>query len=491
MSAHPLVSVITPVHNGARYLSEAIESIERQRYEPIEILVVDDGSTDDTPRVISGFGDRVRAFRQDNAGPAAARNHAMDAARGEIFAFCDADDLWPDGKLQSQVARLEQDDALDVLLGRIQYVAADDAVLPEVQFEDQDLKTLTHVHLGSGVYRRRAFERIGPFDDSLRYSEDVDWFFRAREAGLNIRISPQVTLIYRIHGSNMTRGMRPEQFDLTRIMKRSLERRRAAGREGESLPRWRDLDDVQPGGGSDTTGEPTVSVIIPVFNDTRYLDEAIDSALAQTHRPFEVIVIDDGSEPPIELSDRPGGRVRFARVRHGGQGAARNIAAHHTRGDVLAFLDADDVWLPDKLERQVAVLVDDPAVDMVFGGVEEFVSPELEAADLAVAVHAEHRAGGLPSAFVVRRRSFNRVGGFRDDVVIGEFVDWYSRAKEKGLREARVDDVVVRRRIHDRNTGIVERDRRTQYARVLKDALDRRRGTGVAPGETSPGATPA
>ena len=128
---------------------------------------------------------------------------------------------------------------------------------------------------------------------------------------------------------------------------------------------------------------------------------------------------------------------------------------------------------------------------MVFGAVEEFVSPELEEAGVPVATRAEPRAGGLPSAFVVRRKSFNRVGGFRDDVVIGEFVDWYSRAVEQGLREAMVDEVVVRRRIHDRNTGILEREQRTQYARVLKDALDRRRGAGVPPGDRAPGGTTA
>jgi len=487
----PFVSVITPVHNAGQFLVEAVASVERQRYEPLEILVVDDGSTDDTPQVIATLGDRVRAIRQDNAGPAAARNRAIEAARGDLLAFCDADDVWPDGKLDSQVTRLLADDALDVVLGRIRYVAEDDAALPDVQYEDPDEKTLTHVHLGSGVYRRRAFDLVGLFDDTLRYSEDVDWFFRAREQGLNIRIMPEVTLLYRIHGSNMTRGMRPEQFDLTLIMKRSLDRRRAAGLEGVSLPRWRDLDDAQPAGSDEVTGEPTVSVIIPVYNDTRYLEEAIDSALAQTHRPFEVIVIDDGSEPPIELPERRVGRVRFARVQHRGQGAARNIAAYHTRGDVLAFLDADDVWLPDKLQRQVAVLADDPSVDMVFGGVEEFLSPELDPTELPAVAHEEQRVGGLPSAFVVRRKSFNRVGGFRDDVVFGEFVDWYSRALEIGLREARIDEVVTRRRIHDRNTGIVERGLRSQYARVLKDALDRRRAAGAPPGHDSPGGTTA
>ena len=88
----------------------------------------------------------------------------------------------------------------------------------------------------------------------------------------------------------------------------------------------------------------------------------------------------------------------------------------------------------------------------------------------------------MPSSFVVRRKAFRRVGGFREDVVFGEFIDWYSRATEAGLREATVDRVVTRRRIHDRNAGVVQRELRGQYAQVLKDALDRRRAGDSRPG---------
>ena len=168
------------MYNGARHLREAVRSIERQGYEPLEIIVVDDGSTDETPRVIASLGDRVHALRQDNAGPAAARNYGIADSHGELLAFCDADDTWPDGKLHLQVGRLQQDPELDVVLGRVHYVADEGEQMPNVHFEDPDAQTLTHVHLGSGVFTSRAFEAVGVFDGTLRFSEDVDWFFRAR-----------------------------------------------------------------------------------------------------------------------------------------------------------------------------------------------------------------------------------------------------------------------------------------------------------------------
>src|SRR3954451_22735593 len=88
----PLVSCIVPVFNGERYLREALQSILAQSYRPIEVVVVDDGSTDRSPVVVAGFGREVRYLRQENAGPAAARNHGVQEARGELLAFLDADD---------------------------------------------------------------------------------------------------------------------------------------------------------------------------------------------------------------------------------------------------------------------------------------------------------------------------------------------------------------------------------------------------------------
>jgi glycosyltransferase involved in cell wall biosynthesis len=472
----PLVSVIVPVYNGSQHLRDAVQSIERQGYEPCEIIVVDDGSTDDTPGVIASLGGRVRALRQDNAGPGAARNYGIAASHGELVAFCDADDTWPDDKLHRQVGRLQEDRELDVVLGRVQYVADEGEQVPNVQFEDPYAQTLTHVHLGSGIYTRRSFEKVGLFDETLRFSEDVDWFFRARELGVKIRIMREITLRYRIHAGNMTRGVAPSDLELITVLKRSVERRKAAGQEGISLGRWRDLDESADGI-APATGEPTVTVIIPVLDDTRYLEEAVDSALVQTHRPYEIIVVDDGSEVPVQLATRFQGYVTLTRVAHRGQGAARNLAAGRARGVLLAFLDADDVWLPDKLEQQVQLLQEDQELDMVFGRLEEFVSAELQNDAAPLRERIRERTGPMPSTFLVRTKAFRRVGGFREDVVFGEFIDWYSRATEAGLREATIDRVVTRRRIHDRNAGVVRRELRGQYAQVLKDALDRRRSS--------------
>jgi glycosyltransferase involved in cell wall biosynthesis len=246
MSAE-MISVIIPAYNAAGFLSDAIDSALAQQYPQLEIIVVDDGSIDRPSDVASRYGERVRCARQDNAGPAAARNRGIRMARGEFLAFLDADDLWPADKLQIQMARFADEPALDVVAGRIQYVRLDGAAELDLRFEDAR-NTVTHVHLGSAVCRRRAFDRVGLFDESLRFSEDHDWYLRAREEALSILVLREITLLYRLHGGNMTRNATSQQLGLARVLKKSLDRRRLkAGGTAANLPPWSAFDEGRTG----------------------------------------------------------------------------------------------------------------------------------------------------------------------------------------------------------------------------------------------------
>jgi glycosyltransferase involved in cell wall biosynthesis len=223
---------------------------------------------------------------------------------------------------------------------------------------------------------------------------------------------------------------------------------------------------------------PLVSVMIPVYNGAAYLGEAIESVLAQTYRPLELIVVDDGSDDGSdEVARVYGDDLLYVRQRRGGNGAARNRALEHATADFFAFLDADDRFTPEKLERQMATLQANPELDMVFGHVVEFVSPELdEAARSAIRPPAEGpRPWASPNLMLIRRASFFRAGLFSATLRVGVTVDWYARAQEQGLRSLALDDVVLERRIHTQNNGLRERDARLQYVQVLKAAIDRRR----------------
>jgi glycosyltransferase involved in cell wall biosynthesis len=221
---------------------------------------------------------------------------------------------------------------------------------------------------------------------------------------------------------------------------------------------------------------PLVSVLIGVYNGAPYLQEAIESALTQTYEPLEVVVVDDGSTDGSGDIARSFREVRYERQERAGNGAARNAAVRLAAGGLLAFLDADDRFVPDKLVRQSALLEAKPELEAVFGHVREFVSPELTDDERAsIRSPATRMPWPAPNLMLIRRESFERVGPFSESLAVGVTVDWYARALEAGLRSAMPAEIVLERRLHLANNGLRERDSRNQYLHVLKASLDRRR----------------
>ena len=222
--------------------------------------------------------------------------------------------------------------------------------------------------------------------------------------------------------------------------------------------------------------DQSVSVLIPVYNGERYLAEAIRSVLDQTHPPAELIVVDDGSTDGSAQVAQGFAAVRYVRQENAGQPAALNHGVELATGQFLAFLDADDVWVPDKLAVQLEAFESDPSLDMVFGHAQQFIEPETPAA-VAAQLQSQRQVlpAHLPSAMLIRREAFDRVGGFRSEWKIGNVVDWYARATESGLKSRMLERVVYKRRIHGANISITEKQSRDDYLAVVKAALDRRR----------------
>lgn len=227
---------------------------------------------------------------------------------------------------------------------------------------------------------------------------------------------------------------------------------------------------------------PLVSVIIPVYNYDRYLAEAIESALGQTYRRLEVIVVDDGStDRSGEVARSFAGRgVRYCHQVHAGIGPARNKGVELAQGEFVAFLDADDRWPEEKTSRQLHAFENDPALEMVFGqAVQLHNGPEWEAGVKDKKLPAAGMVPGMvPGTMLIKRETFLRVGKFPGGLKVGEFIDWYARAVELQVRSLVLPDLLLWRRIHDSNQGVRERQSISDYARVLKASLDRKRMMG-------------
>lgn len=214
------ISVIMPVYNGEPFLRETIESVQAQTLCPFEIIIVDDGSTDRTAEIAKGFGAPVRYFYQPNSGPSAARNRGIAQARGGLIALLDVDDRWSEKKLELQSVILAEEPSVEVVFGHTQVVVLKDNVYEEFA------KPFFSFVNGCALHRRSAYEKVGLFDEEMRFGEDCDWFMRAREIGLSIKVHPEVVLNYRLHDLNMTRGKNALELNVVRALKMSLERRR-------------------------------------------------------------------------------------------------------------------------------------------------------------------------------------------------------------------------------------------------------------------------
>ena len=202
-----------------------------------------------------------------------------------------------------------------------------------------------------------------------------------------------------------------------------------------------------------------ISVVIPVFNCERFVGQAIESVLYQTRPIDEIIVVNDGStDATLAVLAGFKQRIHVIDLPHMGPAIALNRGLEVATGDMLTFLDADDVWVDLKTEIQLDCLAADPTLDAVFGRVQQFVANDVipEAAIRRVAQPPQQGVGKI--AMMIRRSSFDRVGAFNPDLTTTDFVDWYTRAMRMPLRIEKLGQVVAFRRLHDANTGRTSRD---------------------------------
>lgn len=228
------VSVIIPVYNGERFVAEALASIINQSTPPQEILVIDDGSTDQTAAIVRHFGASVHYSYRPNGGPAAARNTGIRLAQGELIAFLDVDDLWTPTSLAQQQACLAANPAAGISLGCLQLLVETSSADERTAFVPWSIPRRIFV-LQCAVVRRTVFTQIGLLDEGYGSAEDIDWFMRAREAGITIVTHDRTTVLARRHGQNLTNQQTRAHHDLARALKNSLARRNADTGEA-SLP---------------------------------------------------------------------------------------------------------------------------------------------------------------------------------------------------------------------------------------------------------------
>jgi glycosyltransferase involved in cell wall biosynthesis len=225
----PLVSVIIPVHNGVRHIGETLECVFAQTYPRLEIIVVDDGSTDETASMLAAnYGERIRLISQQQSGHPAARNTGVLAATGDFLSFIDHDDLWPSEKTELQMQAFREYPSLDLVFGHLQNFFDDELPAQERLRITAPMHPLAGLHPGAMLARRSSFDRVGAFSETEEMGDFLDWYGRALILEMKTQMLPETIMRRRIHTTNFSRTHKHLQKQYLLKLKQLLDARRLA-----------------------------------------------------------------------------------------------------------------------------------------------------------------------------------------------------------------------------------------------------------------------
>ena len=391
-NSQPLISVIVNCFNGEQYIAKAIQSVIDQTYCNFEIIVWDNCSTDRSAEIVQSIHDqRIRYFKGENHVKLYhARCFAIEKAVGDYYAFLDVDDIWLPTKLEKQIIKFAESNVGVVYsnFGRIN--EAGKVTLPivfrgELPCGEITQKLLNRYVVGllTIVVSKEAYLSVGGFDPKYMMIGDFDLILRISKKWRIIAI--QCTLaLYRTHEQSLSYSKR---IETSRELSRWMRGEKAASsldaklfkydgveKEIRAVIRAQIIENLRKFdlcklftikknfGDRDVVNKesgPLVSIIIPVFNGSKFLGEAIDSALNQTYKNIEIIVVNDGSDDngyTEYIAKSYGDKIRYFSKTNGGCGSALNFGISQMQGEYFSWLSHDDVYMPDKIRMQLRAL---------------------------------------------------------------------------------------------------------------------------------------
>ncbi|HJD55964.1 MAG TPA: glycosyltransferase [Rickettsia endosymbiont of Pyrocoelia pectoralis] len=379
----PKVSIIIPVYKGSNYMREAIDSALAQTYNNIEVIVINDGSPDngETERIALSYGNRIRYFSKENGGCASALNVGIQNMQGEYFSWLSHDDVYLPNKVEHQISILSKlDNKNTILYCGYELINKKSHSLYFVRPEDRYSKEKLDIplfpllrgliHGCALLIPAKYFKEVGLFDETLKHTQDYDlWFKLFRIAP--IHFDSEVLIKSREHPEQSTRVV-PNQLEecevlwsgfLKKITKEEMIR--IEGSTHEFLYRisaflkqtgYIKSSELALSMADKEAIKVKISVIIPVYNAINFAIQAIESVLVQTHENFELIVINDGStEDTTKLQEicQKDPKIIYITQRNKGPAAARNEGIEKATGEYIAFLDATDLFMLNKLKDQL------------------------------------------------------------------------------------------------------------------------------------------
>lgn len=391
MYFNPLVSIIIPVYNGKHYMQEAIDSVISQTYKNVEVIVVNDGSTDNTDEIARSYGDKIRYFKNENGGVATALNFGINNMRGEYFSWLSHDDVYYENKIEKQIEELNKlDNKTTILYSNYQLIDELSHILDETNYSKFFPIYKLHYPLFpllNGTINgctllipKICFEQIGLFDTKLKTSQDYDLWYKMFPY-YKIRFMEEALIKSRIHDSqgSKTVSAKKESDTLWISMVNELSEENMILFEGSVLKFYKKTAEIMKKqnykdaykylckkidkckNGKKNISDIKVSVIYPFYNGIKYIEDAVNNLINQTHSNWELLLIDDYSTENIKSityytdNDK---RIKLLQNKYNkGVFGARNTGIDNAKGDYIVFLGSQDLFLSQKLEKQLNFMV--------------------------------------------------------------------------------------------------------------------------------------
>lgn len=391
---YPKVSIIIPVYNGSNYLKEAIESALDQTYKNIEIIVVNDGSTDNgkTEKIALSYRNKIRYFKKENGGVASALNLGIKKMTGEYFSWLSHDDVYYLDKIENQIKKLsELSNKKTILYSNVEYINETSKTISKTQYENQ----YSNKQLNSDIYPvikgltngcsmlipKDLFVENGYFDEKLMTTNDYDMWFRLYKNN-KIKFMKIHTVKYRLHEKQGT-NQNPHYFKESNILWGKILNFIC----NKHFVEWgiTPLDfyfsfynQMKNSGYFEVAGQslklakkeydnkkPNVSIIMPCYNSEKYIEKAISSILCQTYSDFELIIVNDGSTDKtvdiIKKYIREDFRIILLNNKYKkGVSGAMNTGLDISKGNYITRMDSDDISVSDRIQKQVSFLEQNP-----------------------------------------------------------------------------------------------------------------------------------
>ncbi|MDR2794507.1 MAG: glycosyltransferase [Holosporaceae bacterium] len=478
MNEYPLISVVIPTYNRVKFLPKAIDSILKQDYPNIEIIIVDDGSSDGTAELIANgnYGTQVKYFYQENRGVAASRNLGIEKATGKWIAFLDSDDSYVPGKLMAQAKYFHEHPECEIVFTRYKNFLTDDKLKNLEQTQNElEREVWEQYYLASAIVKGEAFEKCGGFMNEFGIGEDTELLFRMQTIGICLNHCLKEDYYNRcIHGENtILRYNTKDVFVLYRENDAPYDfvfenLRRIVG---ERYAQRQSL----------------ISVIIPARNASKYIRDAILSVKGQSiGENVEIIVVDDGStDDTAAIASAAGCQV--IQIPPSGAPAARNIGLEHATGDFIMFHDADDLLEKNALAFLYNELYKYPELQAIFSMRINFISPDIMPEERQkifrkAPLHTNKQQpyelfgaglfGALAGCALMRRALFDQIGNFDENFQAGDAILWQLHLKEQNIKTAKLPIITCFRRIHSSNFSITHKNLAYKYyAAIIRQHL--------------------